>query len=451
MPETTTLDLPMLAGQVDTRLAQQRDPASPAHQVAHCVEIHGPVDATLFASALQRVINACETLRLRVTGPAGDPRQEVGPADGWSWRMVDVSDASDSRAAAQKWMRDDMATPPDPERGPHITQALFRAAPDRYFWYQRVHRFLADGYTCRLVAARVGEVYKALADARDGTVGDTFTPIRRLAEEEAQYRASPSYEEDRRFWIRQLTDRPCPVNLAGHFAAASRTRLRHAVELTPRQGRAVRSLTDRLQMGPSALMLAVTALYTGRLTRTDDLVLGLPVSCRTGGTADTAAGMLSNVLAVRLTPRPDQGVIGLICQASQAVEEALLHQRYRLGDVRRDLRVHERVPLAATQAGAVLGDDPLRFGPYPATMHSLCEGPVEDVSCTLRERSADRRMYLEVEANPALYEQAEVATHAARLVRVLVEVVRAPGRLVEEVDLSGDGTSGVRTRASRLF
>ncbi len=88
-------------------------------------------------------------------------------------------------------MRSDLAKPVDLLCGPFLTQALFKAAPDRFFWYSRYHHIVMDGFSFALVARRVAEVYTTLASGQIIDVG-SFGSLALLLEEEAAYRAIQS-------------------------------------------------------------------------------------------------------------------------------------------------------------------------------------------------------------------------------------------------------------------
>src|SRR4029453_5913350 len=113
--------------------AQTIDPSSPAYNLAEYLEIAGFVDATLFETALRQVVDETEALRVFFVKGADGPAQIIGPSPDWSLSRVDVSDAPDPQAAAEQWMRTDLARPGDLIDGPLFTYALFKAAPDRFF------------------------------------------------------------------------------------------------------------------------------------------------------------------------------------------------------------------------------------------------------------------------------------------------------------------------------
>ncbi|MFE5612739.1 amino acid adenylation domain-containing protein, partial [Streptomyces sp. NPDC056540] len=435
-PQAETL--PLLGGQSGVWLAQQLDPTSRAYQVAEYVDIHGPIDQELFEVALRQVMTECEAYRLRFTVTDGRAAQHVDPFEGWPLHLLDVSAEADPVAAAQRWMRSDLVGVIDLEQGPGFTEALIRIAPDRYFWYQRVHHCLVDGYSGQLMATRVADVYTALVEGRTPSVDGAFPPLRGLVEEEARYRDSDQYTEDRTYWAEKLADRPEPVSLAGRFAPASHTHLRHSVDLTPEQAAALRTTARGLRVSWSVLVLAATAAYTHRLTGADELIIGLPVTSRVGRLSRATPGMLSNVLPLRLSIRPDLGLDALVRQTSGAAREALRHQRFRQEEMRRLIGASgETQELAGTRANIMAFDYDLRFGGHPADTYNLTNGPVEDLSFVVYERHAGQGMRLDVDANPALYTPQSLAEHADRFIRILRAMTEDATRSVSGVDVLG--------------
>ncbi|WP_159072899.1 non-ribosomal peptide synthetase [Streptomyces sp. NRRL F-6676] len=439
MLDSRAENLSLLAGQSGVWLAQQLDPASPAYQIAEYIEIHGPVDEALFEAALRRVIAECDAYRLRLAVDEDGMRQTVEPFGDWPLHLPDVGAEADPAAAARRWMRSDMARVYDLEQGPSFTQALFRIAPDRYYWYQQSHHSLVDGYTAHLVASRVADVYTALAEGREPDADGAFPPLRSLVAEEAEYRASGQYADDRAYWAGKLADRPDPVSLAGRFAPASPGDLRHSIDLPPERVAALRATARGLKVSWSVMVLAATAALTHRLTGADDLVIGMPVTGRVGRTARATPGMLANVLPLRLSVHPGLGLDALIRQTGGTAREALRHQRFRQEDMRRLIgAVGETRGLAEPQANIMAFDYDLRFAGAPSTTHNLSNGPIEDLSFIMYERQAGQGMRLDVVANPALYDARDLRVHGERFLRLLWAMTEDPTRSVGSAELLGE-------------
>src|SRR5207244_4092481 len=77
------------------------------------------------------------------------------------------------------------------------------------------------------------------------------------------------------------------------------------------------------------LVIAATAAYVARMTGADDVVLGLAVTGRTTPLARETPTMMSNIVPLRVTVRPDMTIGDLVRSTSRATARALRHQRYR--------------------------------------------------------------------------------------------------------------------------
>ncbi|MEU9045080.1 MULTISPECIES: amino acid adenylation domain-containing protein, partial [unclassified Kitasatospora] len=429
--------LPLLSGQAGMWFAQQLDPASPAYQVHEYVEIHGPVDPQLFERALHRAVLDCQTLRLRLVTGGQDLRQFVEPDPAWRFVPVDVSSEADPWEAALSWMRTEYLRPYDLETGPACAFALIRLAPDHYIWSLRAHHAMGDGHSGPLFAARVAEVYSTWAEGRTLPEESGIPPFARLVEVEAEYRASAQFAADRQYWQDRLADRPTAVNFAGRFAPTSHTHLRHARRLDSEYMATLRTSARRLGVSWTVLVLAAAAAYTARVTGSGDVVLGFPVGARSGEVARTTPGVVNNVVPLRLTVDPREPLSALIKQTSRAAREALRHQRYRYEEIRRDLGL-------VASSGQLFGptvniqsfDYNLDFGGHPSTTHNLSSGPVEDLNILIYDRQTGDGAGLVVDANPALYQPAEIAAHCRRFQHYLAALAAADGTLpLREVEL----------------
>ncbi|TQF01225.1 amino acid adenylation domain-containing protein [Kitasatospora acidiphila] len=409
---------PLTAGQSGVWIAQQLDPASPAYQVAECMEICGPIRPALFAAAMRRLLDECDIFRIRFTDEDGEPRQQLMPPGESPLRIVDVGGACDPYEAAMAQMRAEVAVLREPMAGQGYRSILFRAATDRWFWFQAGHHAIFDGYSGLLSATRLAEIYTAMVHGREPDPQTRLGGLAKLLQQESAYRSSEQYQADRDYWLGQLADRPEPVSLAGRFAEASHHHLRHEVTLPAAQARRLHTAARRLGVSRSVLLLAAAALYTSRLTGAPEVVIGLPVTARVGKASKSVPGMQTNVLPLRIKVQAGLTLVELVKQVSATARAALRHQRYRYEEMRRELGSVE-APLFGAMVNLMAFDYDLTIGGCRTLFHNLSNGPVEDLSFVLYDRQSGDGVRLAVDANPALYDTAELAAHAERFTALL--------------------------------
>ncbi|MFI5688192.1 amino acid adenylation domain-containing protein [Streptomyces sp. NPDC051636] len=410
---------------------------SAAYNTGEAVEIHGPLDTGLFETALRRTVAEADTFALRFVDTEDGPRcHRAADPDDWPLHHVDVRDADDPQAAAWNWIRADLATPVDLEKGPLFSHALLTLAPDRFIWLLRAHHILLDGYSYKLLGRRLAEVYNALAAGREPDPSG-FAPVGRLQEEEAAYRAGERHTRDRAHWAERLAALPEPERLTSRTAAPTAPFLRRTAELTPSEVAALDAAASRLGVARTDLLATATAVYLHRMTGAEDLVLGLATMSRLGSAALRTPGTASDVLPLRVNATPGTA----LAEAAQGVAEELralrLHQAYRGEYLRRDLGL---LGTGRRLYGPVLNivpfDESPVFDGHPTTWHHLSGGAVEDLQISVRPGADAGGLWLALDANPALYEEDELALHRERFITVLRRLAEAaPTTALGELDV----------------
>src|ERR1700724_1902126 len=267
----TTDVLPMSAAQLGIWFAQHLDPLSAAYNIGEYLEIDGPIDPILFERALQLLVSETETLRVRITEETGEPHQIVTSAPAGSLPIIDVSREIDPRRAAETWMKSDLGQPIDLSREPLFAFALFKASPDRFFWYARYHHVIMDACGMWLVARRVAQLYSLLG-VNQSTNLDSPGSLRALLGGDAAYRRSARLKQDQKYWRQYLAGRPTFSKLAACTSPASNGFLRHTAYLPLPISNRLRSLAKGMGTNLSRILAGATAAFLHRLTGESDVL-----------------------------------------------------------------------------------------------------------------------------------------------------------------------------------
>ncbi|KAF3464231.1 non-ribosomal peptide synthetase [Streptomyces sp. Tu 3180] len=417
---------PLSGAQEGLWYAQRLAPDSAAYNTAEAVEIHGPLDSGLFETALRRTVAEADTFALRFVDTDDGPRCRTAPdPDDWTLHRIDVRDAEDPEAAAWAWIRADLTTPVDTEKGPLFSHALLTLAHDRSIWLLRAHHILLDGYSYKLLGRRLAETYTALAAGREPAPA-VFAPVSRLQAEEAAYRNSERYTRDRAHWAGRLAGLPEPARLTSRTAAPTAPFLRRTAELEPAETDALDAAAARLDVSRTDLLTAATVAYLHRMTAAEDLVLGLATMSRLGSAALRTPGTASDVLPLRVAAAPDTPVAELVRAVADELRAVRRHQQYRGEFLRRDLGL---LGTGRRLYGPVLNivpfDESPVFDGHPATWHHLSGGAVDDLQISVRPGARPGGLWLAFDANPALYEEDELALHRERFLTVLRRLAEA--------------------------
>src|SRR3984893_125408 len=427
--------LPLTAAQAGMWYAQKFSSPDSIFNLAELIEIHGPIDPALFEAALRQAGFEAETVRVRFIEQSDGPRQMICPRLDASFPFIDVSAEPDPRAAAESWMMAELTRPVDLLTGLLWVCALFKAAPDRYFWYHRSHHIVMDGFTGGLFARRVTEIYTAFAEGRSPEE-DTFGPLVMLLEEEATYRGSERFARDRQYWLEHFADRPAALSLADQRRQNVGGLLRQTTPLSAESVKALRATAQASGASLPQIMIAATAAYLYRVTGVEDLVIGLPVAARPKGRLRRVPGMVANAVPLRLAMSPGMSATSLIREVGRQVRDAIRHQSYRYEDLRRDLNL---LPTNQHLFTTVINIEPfdydLRFGRHPATTHNLSNGSADDPTVFVHGCGDWEGLLDGFDANPALYAAKDLADHQQRLVRLVDAIVADPDLPIGGIDI----------------
>jgi amino acid adenylation domain-containing protein/non-ribosomal peptide synthase protein (TIGR01720 family) len=429
--------LPLSAAQHEIWLAEQRlGTENCVYKVGVYVEVCGPVDPVLFEAALQHVVGEVDSLHVRFVKGDDGPQQVVGFFSDWSMPVIDFSGESDPSAAADAWMSGDVARPMDLTRGPLFSYALIKLRPDRFFWYQGYHHIVMDDFGNTLIVRRVAEIYTALAHklACDKKV---FGSLRELLDSDSVYRASAQFAEDQAYWIKRFADRPESSGFLGQSSRMPECVVRRTARLSPSGLGKLRMTARRARLPWSVIVIAATAVYVHRLAGAHDVVVGLPVTARQDRVLKRIPGMVSNVLPLRLSIRPDMTLSNLIGHVAQEVREVLAHQRYRGEDLHRNLGLPGKIGQSFAPVINIMPSDyDLRFAGYRATTHKISVGLISDLSIVVWEKRDGTGLWIDWQVHPEICSLNDLAAHGQRFVRLLETIaVTDPDKPIGRIDL----------------
>ncbi|MEU2717993.1 amino acid adenylation domain-containing protein [Streptomyces sp. NPDC007205] len=420
---------PLLAAQEGIWTGQQLDPESPAYNTAEYVCVDGPVDQGVFDAALHHVV--AETEALNVTFAVDGQRrpwQVEAPVRDWQLHTADLTGEADPHSAALAWMATDMARPVDLACDPVFGHALLKTGRDQYLWYHRVHHIALDGFGLSLVARRVAQVYTALM-AGQPVPGSGFGTLESVRAEERAYREGARHAKDRAYWTGRYADRPPVATPAGRSALPARTFHRRVTDLDATRADSLRTVARELSVTWSEVLLAATVVHLHRVTGAPEIVLSLPAMGRLGSVSLRVPAMVRNILPLRVAVSADDSLRDLAARVSRELRAGLPHQRYRYEQLRRDLKlVGGQRRLSGPGVNIMPFAYDLRFAGHRSTVHNVSAGPVDDLAVNVYDRSDGTGLRIAVDANPDLYEEAEVLSFQEGLLAVLDEAVAAPDR-----------------------
>src|SRR5262245_54166500 len=152
---------PLTTPQLSIWLDQALHPHKPIYNTGQIVTIPGAINVDRFEAALRLVIAEHDALRLRFLKGAEILQEVVSEAEP-GLDIRGFSTQPDPEIAAQGWIERLFWQRFEPTNFPLFRFALARL-PDRWLWMQKYHHLIIDATGRQIIAARVAELYNALA------------------------------------------------------------------------------------------------------------------------------------------------------------------------------------------------------------------------------------------------------------------------------------------------
>ncbi|MQT02156.1 hypothetical protein FF041_18665, partial [Streptomyces jumonjinensis] len=470
--------LPLFDAQEGIWLAQRFEGSRRLYSAGQYIDIHGPIDTSVFERALRQAVAETEILHMRFVEDGDKVSQIVVPALEWDLPIIDLQDPhglralsehgalgaeGDPRAVAEAWMRADARREIGTQSGRLFSYALFRLAPDHYIWYQSYDHLLMDAYGCSLVGRRVAAIYTALLHGRPYAPAG-HASLHELMEQESAYRASEQYAHDRRYWHEHFADRPDLAGIPGHGSAAGDEAngtggadgadgadesggtggtggtggiLREAGHLPPSAVAALRATAARAQVSWPRIVVAAAAALTARMTGSDEAVLSLPVAGRMSDQARRTPCTMANILPFRLPVTAGMTFLDLAQDAGREIESLLDHQGFRGERLRRELNwpSGDRWHFGPSVNVMPMAGGILRFGEHRGIVRDLSSRRVEDFGVMVSGWSADDGMRISLEANSTMYDRDWIQASHRSFLTLLGQAAADPQLRLSELDV----------------
>nr|WP_245814063.1 non-ribosomal peptide synthetase [Rhodococcus marinonascens] len=410
---------PLSSAQYDTWLAQQLSPDVPLC-IAHYVELRGDLDVDLLRRAIVDTADEFGSLFLRLIERDGQPFQIVDSSTDHSIGLVDLRGDADPVNAAHQWMRTDRDTSLDLTRDRLAESSILRIGDEYFLWYSKIHHIALDGYGAMTMLNRAAARYSAVTYDRDLPQNRAADP-RLLYDADQQYRASSRFAADRQFWAEQVAGLGPGTSLARRIAPAVAASTDVAA---PLPDSVTRALAGAQHLG-SAKIIAGFACYLSRMTGRPDVLVQIPVSARTTAVARRSGGMMAGVVPLPVQIRSGDTVGGLVERVHLGLLAVLRHQRFGLGDIRRDAGFAKAEALSGPMINVMLFHQELALGPLTGEYHIVTSGPVEDLLVNVYQSGTPTQTFVHFLANPNRYDADEVREHHRRFVELLGEFLVA--------------------------
>ncbi|MCY7295208.1 non-ribosomal peptide synthetase/type I polyketide synthase [Alteromonas sp. a30] len=292
------------------------------------------------------------------------------------------------------------------------------------------HHMVADGMSVSILAEDLINLYQ----------GNALEPVKASYQDfvawEQRFVGSNTFNEQLNWWKDNLSPLPEPLNLpsdrlrspTNDFAGAS-----YNLVLNEAQTNKMRTLARELKTTPFMVLYSLFSTLVYKLSRQQDLCIGIPFDRRSNGHFERTVGMFAQTLAIRTHIQPDAGFDQLIKQVTQQCSLAYTHCNTPLEyivealDVKRDI---SRNPLFDVMFIYETGDRRLQHA--PELTFSPCQVDIAGASfdLTLEITDQNQQLYCNFIYATRLFDEATIASWANQFIELLSLFSEQPQRPV---------------------
>ncbi|MGA4846506.1 amino acid adenylation domain-containing protein [Streptomyces sp. G5(2025)] len=407
-----------------------------AYQMQMAFHIEGEVDPARMRVAGQALLDRHANLRTAfVHDTDGNQVQVVVDGVEVPWQEIDLShlDARDRADAFDRFLAKDHGRSFDPAAPPMLRLTLVKTAPDASELVLTASHVLFDGWSLPVLMQDILRLYGSAGDA-------SVLPRVRGFKDFLTHLARQDDEETARAWAKDLAGVDEPTLLVpGGAAQEGSSGIGHVeLPLPPAEIRDLNRRASELGVTVNTLVQGAWAVLLGQLTGRQDVVFGATVSGRPPAVTgvDSMVGMFINTLPVRVEYTPADTLADVLRDLQKRQAALLDHHHYGLTEIHRatglatlfdTLVVFESYPVdrdglsdANSAAGiAFTGIRPSTGTHYPLTVMA----------------DADPHLRLTLQYQEHVLDRETVDVIAARLMRVLRQLITDPALPVGRVDI----------------
>nr|VFJ73104.1 MAG: HAD-superfamily phosphatase, subfamily IIIC/FkbH-like domain-containing protein/non-ribosomal peptide synthase domain TIGR01720/amino acid adenylation domain-containing protein [Candidatus Kentron sp. FW] len=439
---------PLSSSQLDFWFDQILHPDTPLYNIGGYARIEGPMDPALFEQAQARVIAENDALRIILHEGDNQPTQTFAEDVPWKLDFWDFSGESDPHGAALAWMQQEFARPFPLYEKPLFRFGLCKVAEDCWYYLNKYHHIIVDGWGISLIVQRLANAYTALANGQ--AIKANAYSFRDVIEDDRDYLNSTRCLKAREYWRDKYRELPEPMLTPRHAA-------RFQGKTTPSRRatlRLARDFYDRLAglaqaHGASTFHVILGAFYCyfTRTHRREDLAVGLLTLNRSNAARKQTVGLFTSVSPVWFRLGTNIGFIDLMRGITKELQADYRHQHLPMSQILREIGPDRDPRLLDFMLSYAGHDYNVRFDGAPSRSSFLANGSFPQshgLFVTVEEFHRQDDVNIHFDYNAGFFEEAEIEQLMARLEFLFDEVLRQPTIPIRELPVIPDSERNTR-------
>ncbi|MBB6274917.1 amino acid adenylation domain-containing protein, partial [Pedobacter cryoconitis] len=406
------------------------DRDSLAYNMPQAAWLSGELDQERLAGAFQALIRRHEVLRTTIVMIEDEPFQVIGDGEGFSITNY-LAQREEVAGVMESFIR-----PFDLGQGPLLRVGLVHVPGGDSLLMVDMHHIITDGVSHGILIRDFMALY----------TGEDLPAPALQYKDYAEWQQSTAEQdliaEQRSFWLSEYQDLPEVLDLPLDYARPDHRNHRgdsYSFELDEQATTSLRYLGEQHGATLYTILLSVYTILLGRLSRSEDVVVGTPIAGRRHADLDGMIGMFVNTLALRNYPLGELSFEGFLAGVSSRTLSCFDYQDFQYEDLVDELKLTRdlgRSPLIEVMFSYAnfereeLIIPGLTLNPYQQ------EGEMSskfDLSLAAIEDSG--KLYLSFGYSAELFKETTISRFATYFKHIVGQVLAAPDIRLSEIGL----------------
>ena len=323
-----------------------------AYNMPFLFSVTGDFNPDTFQKALVQLTQRHETLRTSFVNENGELLQIIHEN---CTPIVSIERLSENqRNEALQTIRADAATPFNLSQAPLLRCRLYIIGQKELLLSLVMHHIIGDGWSMQVMFNELSTLYNGIDNSAATNNADEINlpPLAIQYRDYAVWEQNHAWQDDAEYWKTTLAAAPTSIAFPRHAPLPEKRRSPLGVQsrrIDDEVMSALREYAVQEGVSLSTLILTLFAALLHRLTRQQDMVIGMGVAGRDRKELEGLIGFFINILPIRITMDEETELKELLRLVNQRVLDALERQNYPF-----DLLVREVAPVRGTQREALL-------------------------------------------------------------------------------------------------
>lgn len=304
--------------------SNQARPGTGFSNVPLSVQLRGNVDENRLQAAIENVVRRHESLRTRVMNSEEGPLLVVQDT-----ALVPLEIVQCSPEELDEMLIELARQPFLLSKAPLLRVHMIRTGDADVTLLLNVHHIVFDGWSSALLLEELAESYAAYEAGREPRLPELTVQYADYSFWLREKVERGAFDADLTYWQEQLAGCSAVLNLPRDVArpptptfAGLETRFEVSSQLAAR----VQHFAQQGRTTPNAVLLAAWVTLLARLSGQHEIIVGSAVAGRSNPEVRHLIGFFSDIVALRLYPRPEMSFRDLVAEVTTTVFDAVAHQ-----------------------------------------------------------------------------------------------------------------------------